>query len=115
MDMKIHMYVVISLKFQNKNKKRKITHLMIQYARDFMTLYAHLNNVPPTTNIINSKYTNGQIIRFTIEGGLDLPMLLNTSGQARIFPNIKHSLVSIVALCDASCTVTFKIKYVTVF
>ena len=49
-----------------------------------------------------------------MEGELDLPMLPNISRQAHILPNLKHSLVSIGALFDAGCTVTFKIKYVTV-
>ena len=48
-----------------------------------------------------------------MEGGLDLPMLSNAARQSHIFPNIKHSLVSIGELCDAGCTVTFKGKYIT--
>ena len=48
-----------------------------------------------------------------MEGVLDLPMLPNTEILAHIFPNIKHSLVSIVELCDVVCTVKFKKKYVT--
>ena len=39
-------------------------------------------------------------------------MLPNTARQAHIFPNIKYSLVSIGALYDSVCTVTFKIKEV---
>ena len=70
-------------------------------------------NVQQTTNIINSKFPNGQIIISTMEGVLDLPMLPNTEILAHIFPNIKHSLVSIVELCDVVCTVKFKKKYVT--
>ena len=42
-------------------------------------------------------------------------MLPNTARQEHIYPNIKHSLVSIGELCDAGCTVTFNIKHVTVF
>ena len=60
---------------------------------------AHLKNVRPTTNIINTKFPNGQIIRPTTEGELDLSMLPNIVRQAHILPNIKHSLVSIGALC----------------
>ena len=40
-------------------------------------------------------------------------MLPSTAIKAHILPNIKHSLVSIRALCDAGCTVTFRIKYDT--
>ena len=49
-----------------------------------------------------------------MEGGLYLPMLPNTAILSHIFSNIKHSLVSIGSLCDSGCTVTFKIKDVTV-
>ena len=66
------------------------------------------------TKNINTKFTNGQIIKFKTEGELDSLMLPNTARRAHILPNIKHSLVSIGALCDASYTVTFKIKEVTV-
>ena len=41
-------------------------------------------------------------------------MLPDIARKAHTFPNIKHSLVSIGASFDAGCTVTFKIKYVTV-
>ena len=49
-----------------------------------------------------------------MERELDSPMLPNTSRHAHIFPNIRHSLVSIGALYDAGCTVTFKLKEVNV-
>ena len=49
-----------------------------------------------------------------MEGELYLPMLPRTSRQAHIFPNIKHSLVSIGALCGAGCISTFRIKDVMV-
>ena len=41
-------------------------------------------------------------------------MIPKTKRQAHIFLSIKHSLVSIGALYDDSCTFTFKIKYVTI-
>ena len=84
------------------------------FTRNFMEVSAHLNNVQPATKIINAKFPNGYIIRSTIEGGLDLPVLPNIARQEHILPNIKQSLVFIGALCDAICTVTFKIKYGTV-
>ena len=49
-----------------------------------------------------------------MKGGLYLPMLSNIEKQAHIFPNIKHSLVSIGALYSSSCTLVFNIKEVTV-
>ena len=90
---------------------------MVAYSgctKNFMVVSAHLNNVQPTTDIINTKFPNGQIIRSTMEGGLYLPMLPSIEIQAHIFPNIKHSLVSIGTLCDAGFIVAFRIKYVTV-
>ena len=68
------------------------------YTVNLMSVSSHLNNVQPTTNIIDAKYPNGQIIRSKIEGRLDLTMLPNIAIGAHIFPNIKHSLVSIGAL-----------------
>ena len=79
-----------------------------------MVVSAYLNNVQPTKKIINEKIPNSHIIRSTIEGELDLPMLPKIEKKAHIFPNIKHSQVSIGSLCDAGFTVIFKIKYVTV-
>ena len=79
-----------------------------------MAVSDHLKNVRPTTNIIIETFPNGNIIRSTMKGELDLPMLPNISRQAHIFPNIKHSLFLIESLCDDGCTVTFKIKDVTV-
>ena len=80
-----------------------------------MSVSAHLKHVRPTTKIINEKFPYGQIIRSTTEGGLYLPMLPSKTRQSHILPNIKHSILSLGSLCDAGCTVTFCIKYVTVF
>ena len=41
-------------------------------------------------------------------------MLPITARQSHIIPNINHSLVSIASLCDAGCTVKYRVKYVTV-
>ena len=40
-------------------------------------------------------------------------MLPGTARQVHIFSNTKHSLASIVSLCDVGCTVIFRIKDVT--
>ena len=74
----------------------------------------HGSSCPPekcSPNQKNVKCTNGQIIKYTLEGYLDLPMITDISRKSHTFTNIKHSLVSIGSLCDAECTVTFKIKY----
>ena len=78
-----------------------------------MAVSSHLNNLCPTEKNINEKSPNGKIIRYKIEDQLNLPMLTDLARQAHIFPNIKHSLISIKELYDAGCTVTFKIKDVT--
>ena len=79
-----------------------------------MAVSSHLNYVRPTRNIINQKCSNGMMIIFTMEGKLYLPMSPGTARHAHILPNIKNSLVSTGALCDARFIVTFRIKYVTV-
>ena len=48
-----------------------------------------------------------------MKGEWVLPMLPNIAIQENIFPNIKHSQVSIGEVCDAGCTVTFKMKELT--
>ena len=66
-----------------------------------MEFYTQLNNVKPKRTNYQWKYPNEKIIISTIEGELDFPMLPNIERQAHILPNIKNSLVSIGALCDA--------------
>ena len=40
------------------------------FTGNFMAVSVHLNNVLPTTSIINAKFTNGQIIVSIMEGEL---------------------------------------------
>ena len=65
-----------------------------------MAVSDHMKNVQPTTKTMNEKIPNGKIIKYTMEGYLDLSMLPDIARQAHIFPNINHSLVSIGDLCD---------------
>ena len=111
MALKIHIHVVIFLERQQQKLERKKDRIFRM--GNFMAVSSHLNNVRPTTKIINTHFPNEQIIRSTMEGELDLPMLPSTAIYAHIFPNIKHSLVYIIALYDAGCIVTFIIKDVT--
>ena len=55
---------------------------------------------------IVSKFPNGQIIKSTMEGDLDIPMLPDIARKA----HIKHLLVSIGDSCDTGFTVTSEIK-----
>ena len=50
---------------------------------------------------INAKCTNLYIIKYTMGGDLELPMIPGIDWKARIYPNIKHSLVYIGYICDA--------------
>ena len=75
-----------------------------------MAVSSHINNVQPTTNIINKKCTNVHIIRSTTEGELHLPMLPSSERQTHILLNIKHSLVSIGELCNTGSIFTFRVK-----
>ena len=99
MNLKMHMYVAILLGNQpQKHTIKKEGNSAVPVSGcmgNFMSVSDQLNNVQPTTNIINEIFPNGQIIRSTMEEKLDLPMLPNTATQAHILPNIKHSLVSI--------------------
>ena len=58
-------------------------------------------NVPPATKNINAKFPNEKIIKSTVEGDFDLPILPEIAQQPYIFSNINHSLVYIGALCDS--------------
>ena len=51
-----------------------------------MAVSDHLNNLEPTTKIINENFPNGQIIKSTMWGGVYLYMLTSTSRQAHISP-----------------------------
>ena len=117
-DLKINMYVAISLMRQPQQNKQETKEENSAVADsgctgNFMAVSAHLNNLQPTTKIINRTFPKVQIIRSTVEIELYLPIQRSKSRQAHIFPNIKHSLVSIGELCDAVCIVTFRIKYIT--
>ena len=79
-----------------------------------MSVSPNINNVRPTTNIINAKFSYRQIIISTMEGELYLPMLLSTVLKSQILLNTKQSLVSIGALYDKGCIVTLRIKGLTV-
>ena len=75
---------------------------------NFMTVDAVLLNVRSITKPIGEKFPNGQIIKSTMQGELNLLMLLETARKAHVFPSLNQSLVSIGALCDAGCNVIFK-------
>ena len=67
-----------SSKHKNTHKKQKgkVPKSLIQVAHiNLMAVSARINNVRPTTNIINSKCLNRQVVMSTSEGGLYLLML----------------------------------------
>ena len=63
MALKIHMYVVMLLKRQQQqkigNKRKKSAVADSGCTGNCMAVSDHLNNVKPTTNIINAKCPNG--------------------------------------------------------
>ena len=94
MDLKIHMYVAIFTNHQQKKiQETKEENSAVSDSGCtgiLMTVYAHLNNVRPTTKSIHEKFLNGQIIRYAMESELYLPILPTIGRQGHISPNIKH-------------------------
>ena len=68
--LKINMYVAISLECQpQKTKEIKEGNSKVADSGctvNFMAVSAHLTNMQPTTNGINTKCTNGKIVKSTM-------------------------------------------------
>ena len=60
-----------------------------------------------TANPIVVTLANGEKASSTHEGMLDVPGLPDAARNAHVIPGIKHSLLSIVRLCNAGCEVVF--------
>ena len=50
---------------------------------------------------------NGERVQSTHDGALDIPGLPPRARYAHVIPGIKHSLLSIVRLCNARCEIVF--------
>ena len=70
MKLKVHMYVAISLESQQqKTDKKKEENSAVADSGctvNFLAVSYHLNNVQPTTNMIDAKCLNGHIIISTM-------------------------------------------------
>ena len=58
-------------------------------------------------NPIMVTVANGERVRSTHDGALDVPGLPPSARYAHVIPGIRHSLLSIVRLCNAGCEVIF--------
>ena len=75
---------------------------------NFLTTSAHVTNIQPTQKPIVAHLPNGEQVRSTHTGTLDLPDLPVAAHLAHIIPGLaSHSLISVVTLCNAGCDVLF--------
>ena len=73
----------------------------------FLQVDAPLLLKKETANPIVVTVANGEKASSTHEGVLDVPGLPDAARNAHVIPGIKHSLLSIVRLCNAGCEVSF--------
>ena len=67
----------------------------------FLLVGAPLLHKRKTANPIMTTIPNGERVQSTHDGALDTPGLPPGEGYAHVIPGIKHSLLSIVRLCNA--------------
>ncbi len=74
----------------------------------FLTTDAPASNIIPASVPLISRFPNGDKVQSTHTCTLDLPDLPAGARAAHIIPGLaSHSLLSIVTMCNAGCTVTF--------
>ena len=73
----------------------------------FLIMDAPLLHKRKAANPIMVTVANGERMRSTHDGALDIPGLQPSARYAHVIPGIKHSLLSIVRLCNAGCEVVF--------
>jgi hypothetical protein len=74
----------------------------------FLTTNAPAMNILPTTKPIIAPLPNGKRVHSTHTCTLDIPALPPSARAAIIIPGLaSHSLLSIVSLCNTSCTIHF--------
>ena len=74
----------------------------------FLQVDAPLLQKKKTANPIVVTVANGEKASSTHEGFIDVPGLPTAARNAHVIPGIKHSLLSIVPLCNTGCEVTFQ-------
>ena len=74
----------------------------------FLTTDAPATNIIPATVPLIARLPNGDKVQSTHTCTLDLPNLPPGARAAHIIPGLaSHSLLSVVTMCNAGCTVTF--------
>jgi hypothetical protein len=74
----------------------------------FLTTNTPAINILPTAMPIIAYLPNGERVRSTHTCTLDIPSLPPGACAAHIIPSLAlHSLLSIVKMCNAGCTITF--------
>jgi hypothetical protein len=69
---------------------------------------APATNILPTTMPIITCLPNGERVHSTHTCTLDLPLLPPSAQLAHMIPGLaSHSLLSVVTMCNAGCTITF--------
>ncbi len=80
-----------------------------------LTTNAPATNIIPATVPLIACLPNGNKVQSTHTCTLDLPALPVGTRAAHIIPSLaSHSLLSIVTMCNAGCTVTFTKIYCTI-
>ena len=75
----------------------------------FMTLNARVTNIRPATSKLNIIIPDGSTISSSHECDINWPNLPPEAKSAHIIPQLHNqSLLSVVKLCAAGCTVIFK-------
>ena len=73
----------------------------------FLIVGAQLLHKRKAANPIKVTAANGEQVQSTHDGALDIPGLPPGARYAHVIPGIKHSLLSIVRLCNAGCEIVF--------
>jgi hypothetical protein len=83
-------------------------HFRLRRNEQFSHHWCARSNIQPTQNPIVARLPNGDQVRSTHTGTLDLPALPSAARLAHIIPGlVSHSLISVVTLCKAGCDVLF--------
>ena len=81
-----------------------------------MVVQAKVKNVKPTTNHLKVIIPDDKGMKSTHECEINWPDVPIYAKMAHIIPQLAHqSLLSMVKLCTAGCTVIFKMNFVKFF
>ena len=75
---------------------------------NFLTISTHVTNVQLASKPIVARLLNGDQVQSTHTGTLDFPNLPTMPCHSHIILSLaSHSLISVVALCNAGCDILF--------